>query len=55
MQVEDGNARPAKFLEPHPFGLVAGDMWLKSRPVKVNRNFRDVVLDSAVVKFSHRQ
>ncbi len=53
--MEDGNTCTREFIKSHPFSAVAGDVRLKSRSIEVNRNFRDVVLNSSVVKFSHGQ
>ena len=53
MQMKDGNTRKAEFLESHPFGVVAGDVRLKSRTIELNRNLRYVPLDPTVVKLPH--
>ena len=55
MQMKDRNTRTAEFLESHPFGMVAGDVRLKSRTIELNRNLRHVPLDPTVVKLPHCQ
>ena len=53
MQMKDRNTRTAELLESHPFGVVAGDVRLKSRTIELNRNLRYVPLDPTVVKLPH--